>query len=93
MCKIGHFLDKAIDFLLELVSGNDKVMYEHIKQQMLEDVLQNIRFSSLHNNVRYPLYDSKKKEYSFLVITREDCIEIEKMQERLKKFINELNKL
>ena len=92
MNKIGHSLDEAIDFLLKLVSGNNEVIYEQIKQQMVEGVLKNIRFSSLHNNVRYPNY-SKKYGYSFLKITCEDCIEIEKMQERLEKFINELDRL
>lgn len=93
MRNIGHSLDNAIEFLLQLVSGNNKVIYEQIKKQIVEGVLKEIHFSSLHNNVRYPYFNQHKNEYSFLNITYDDCIEIEQMDKKLKSFLDELHRI
>lgn len=91
--NLGHSLDNAVEFLLKLVSGNNSVLYEQIKKQIVAGVLLDIRFSSIHNNVRYPYFSQYKNEYSFLYVTYNDCLEIEQMEKRLKKFLNELHRL
>ena len=93
MKRIGHSLDAAIEFLLRLVSGNNEVLYQHIKKQILEDVLKEIRFSSLHNNVRYPYFNSYKNEYVYLNITSNDCNAIEQMEKNLKAFVESLYRI
>lgn len=93
MRDIGHSLDNAIEFLLRLISGNNEVMYEQIKNQIVEGVLKGVKFSSVHNNVRYPYYNPHKKEYVYLEITREDCYEIQQMEKKLKVFLNELHRI
>lgn len=93
MRDIGHSLDNAIELLLKLVSGNNNILYEQIKKQIVEGVLKEIRFSSIHNNIRYPYFNQHKNEYSFMEITYNDCIEIMQMEKNLKKFLDELHRL
>lgn len=93
MRDIGHSLDDAIEFLLRVISGNNEVMYQQIKKQIVEKVLKEIRFSSVHNNVRYPYFNRHKKEYIYLNITYDDCIEIQKMEKNLKVYLEELYRI
>ena len=93
MRDIGHSLDNAVEFLLKLVSGNNSVLYEQIRKQIVEGVLKEIRFSSVHNNVRYPYFNQYRNEYSFLQISYDDCLEIMKMEKMLRNFLEELHRL
>ena len=90
---LRHSLDDAVEFLLQLISGNDEIMYQQIRKQIVEGVLREIRFSSVHNNVRYPYFNEHKKEYVYLNITYDDCIEIQKMEKNLKVFLEALNRI
>lgn len=57
---IGHSLDLAIDFFLELlVYGKDDVLAQQLEYQLKAGVFKYVRFSSLHNNIRYPIYSEK----------------------------------
>lgn len=63
---IGHSLDSAIVFFLELlVYGKDDVLAQQLEHQLKAVVFKNVRFSSLHNNIRYPIYSEKWGSYGF----------------------------
>lgn len=91
--QIGHSLDLSIDFLIEILSGNNEVLKIQLTKQIKNEVFQNIKFSKLYNECRYPRYDIYKKGYSALVISQNDCLRISDINKRLDKFILDFNKL
>lgn len=90
MRTFGNSLDGAIEFLIEILSGNDKNLHETLTDEIVRDILQDINFSKLHNNVCYPAYDRHKKEYTSLEIPKEECNNIKMMAERLDQYLREL---
>lgn len=91
--KMGHSLDSSIYFLIEVLAGNNEIIREQISKQILSGVFQDIRFSSLHNNVRYPLYHSDTQNYSMLEISESDCYRIQEIHLCLKRFLKDLYKI
>lgn len=88
---IGHSLDLAIDFFLELlVYGKDDALAQQLEHQLKAVVFKNVRFSSLHNNIRYPIYSEKWGSYGFLEISGEDCEELQHMLKVLKKYMKQI---
>ena len=91
--EVGHSLHKSIDFLIEILAGNDNILKIQLTEQIKSGVFQNINFSQLHNNCRYPKYNYHKKDYSVLYITKEDCSRIAKINNKLNTFINNFDRL
>lgn len=91
--EMGHSLDSSIQFLIEILSGNNEIIKEQISKQILSGVLQDIQFSSLHNNVRYPLYHPQTRSYSMLEISGSDCYRIQEIHHCLKRFLKDLYKI
>jgi HEPN domain-containing protein len=87
-----HNLDELLDFLIEIVSS-DPLVQSQVKKQLTTYVLRGIRFGSLHNNLRYPLYLRKRKSYAMLEVNGNDAEEVLDLLERLKAFLKEINKL
>lgn len=44
---IGHSLDKSLDILVQIYAKGNEVIEEQLRQQLLNTVLQDIRFSAL----------------------------------------------
>jgi len=88
----SHSLENAIEFLTEIVSA-DKNVQNQIKNQLNEFVLENINFSQLHNNLRYPFYSLKYDSYSAIDFEIKDCEVIEKKLNDLKIYLKHLNRL
>ncbi|MBE5962457.1 MAG: hypothetical protein E7256_13955 [Lachnospiraceae bacterium] len=91
MRTFGDSLDGAIEFLIEILSGHDKIQHEKLTDEIVRGILQDINFSKLHNNVCNPAYDHHKKEYTSLEIPSEECTNIKEMAERLEAYLRGLN--
>lgn len=88
--ELGHSLDKAVDFFLEIiVEGKDDILAEMLKNQLKNSVLQNIRFGGVHNAVRYPTYNEKHKNYIVTKMSKADTVMLENMVTVLKKYIED----
>ncbi|WP_105620097.1 HEPN domain-containing protein [Vallitalea okinawensis] len=87
-----HSLDKAIDFLLEIITTNENVRLQ-IRNQINTFVLGNVRYNQLHNNLRYPFYSKRYDNYSVLDIEEIDCLTIENNLQALKKYLRELGRM
>src|SRR3712207_3494375 len=88
--QIGHSLDDSISFLIEILSGNNIVMREQIKIQLISGVLKNIRFGSVHNDLRYPKFNKKTEKYSIVQATKNDCEILKKIINSLEDYLREL---
>ena len=87
--QLGHSLDAAIDFFIEIVSGNDNNLRIQVSDQLKNGVLKGLRFSTIHNSCRYPSY--KNGSYRITEMTRNDCIQLKGMYDMLKTYINSIN--
>lgn len=90
---IGHSLDVSIDFLIEILGGNNDALKSQLSVQLKSGVFENIRFSNLYNASRYPCYDSNGKRYSVLEIGKEDYLKIANIGKKLDKFIEDFDRL
>jgi len=70
---MGHSLNKSLELLIKLFAGNNDSLYNHLYQQLTEQVFKNVKFNALHNKVRYPTYSSKNKNYTELMLDKKDC--------------------
>ena len=91
--NIGHSLDKSIDFLIEILAANNDVLTKQLSMQLKSGVFENIEFSKLYNNCRYPFYYHKRKNYSILNIDEKDCSRIADISKKLDRFINDFDRL
>lgn len=89
---MGHSLEMSIEFLLRIYTGDNIILKQQMENQLMQQVLKQINFQSVHNNVRYPLYSKKYSNYSFLDITRNECWELEDMLKGLKRYLAELDR-
>ena len=87
---MGHSLDKSLDLLIKIYAKGDAVVAEQLKNQLLTLVLKGVRFSALHNNIRYPNFYEVKKKYSMIEINKSDCDELSKMLPSLKNYLNKM---
>ena len=53
----------------------------------------NMRFSAIHNNLRYPQYSEKFKNYTMIEFSKIDCIHLHDMTDNLIKFMNDLYRI
>lgn len=90
--SMGHSFDKSIDFLIDCFSGNDSNLKEVISKQFKVDILDNIRFSGLHNDIRYPSYIKKTNSYRTVTISKQDYYNIDEKFNVLIAAIEDLNK-
>ena len=90
---MGHSLNKSLELLFKLCVGNDDSLYNHLYQQLTEQVFKNVKFNALHNKVRYPTYNSKNKNYTELMLDKKDCEELNNMLSLLKQYLNNLNRI
>lgn len=90
---IGHSLDKSINLLIEVLAGNNIILKKQLSEQLKSQVFENIEFSKLYNNCRYPYYDYNKKEYSHIVMRYDDCVKIIDISRRLDKFLQDFDRL
>lgn len=86
---LGHSLDDAIDFFIEIVSGNNEILKMQITEQLKNGVLRGIRFSTIYNAVRYPFY--KSNNYKLTEMSKNDCEQMKEIYDLLKKYINSVN--
>ncbi len=90
---VGHSLDKSIDFLIELLAGNDESLKTQLAVQIKEGVFQDIYFAKLYNDCRYPNYNQYKEQYHILELGREDCERIRQISQRLTQYIRDFDRL
>lgn len=87
-----HNLDDLLSFLVEIVSGNSLIQ-EQLRTQLNSFVLGGVRFGKLHNDLRYPIHMEKSKSFAMLQIDRNDAeLTLEKL-EKLKVFLQDIDRL
>lgn len=91
--NIGHSLDNSIDFLIELLAGHNEVLKEQLTEQIKTGVFQNVKFSKLYNDCRYPSYNSFKEQYFILQLEKRDCERVADICEQLTKFIQDFDRI
>lgn len=87
-----HSLDKAIEFLLEIITTND-VLRKQISEQIEKYVLKDIKYQQLHNNLRYPYYNRKADDYCCISYSADDCWRIEENLDSLKNYLVQLERV
>lgn len=90
---IGHSLDLSIDFLIEILAGNNNVLKEQLTLQLKKNVFQDINFSIIYNSCRYPSYNFHKQNYSILYLDKKDCQKVASVCEKLNDFISDFDRL
>ena len=87
----NHSVEAALEFLVEVISGNPLVK-EQIKKQLHAYVIGDIKFNILHNNLRYPFYSERYKSYSSLEVSKIDNEVIAQKLNALKAFLAEIDR-
>lgn len=87
-----HSLDSSVEFLIEVISPDENVRNQ-VKYQFNKYVFNELNSRNLHNNLRYPFYNDKRKNYTVVNYDEHDCKYIEDMLENLKKYLNDLNRI
>lgn len=88
--KTGHSLEQSLTLLIQVEANGDETMEEHMSRQIQEQVLQNVRFSSIYNAVRYPFYHHARKTYAMMQMSRKDYDDVQAMFALLRKYLQEL---
>jgi hypothetical protein len=91
--ETGHSLDKSVDFLIQIYSGNNELIKNQIYNQIVINIFEKNKFEKLNNTLRYPFYNYHNKEYSFINMDYNSCIKLQNMTTALIKFMNDLYKL
>ena len=90
---MGHSLDESLKLLFKIYAGNDETLFAHLFQQLTHQVFQDVKFTALHNKVRYPTYDSRHQNYTELVLSKTDCCELRNMLSLLKQYLDDLSRI
>lgn len=90
--EIGHSLDTSVEFLIEILSQGNSVLKQQITSQLVEGILKNIKFSRLHNDVKYPRFNCKYNQYTMLNINKEDCEILKQISGNLRKYLDDLDR-
>lgn len=88
----NHSVEDAIEFLLEIIS-TDENLRSTIRQQLFVSILGEINYHQLHNNLRYPFYSQKFDSYSVTTYTVEDYKFVENGLQKLKVYLNDLDRI
>ena len=91
--KIGHSIDESINFLIEIIAGNDKNLKEQIDLQIRHTICHNIKFTVIYNAVRYPAYNERKNNYKTLNMNSQDYDELYKIYNALKKALKDFDRI
>jgi hypothetical protein len=92
----NHSLNNAIEFLMKIANNSD-IDKKQISKQIEIDILEEINFSFLHTNSRYPYYsrypfysEERPNTYYIIDFDEKDCLLIENKLEMLKKYLEKL---
>ncbi len=91
--KIGHSLEKSIDFLINILCKGDSTLQEQMKKQICIGILKDLRFEFLNNDLRYPNYYEKHQQYSSLQFSESECKEMKSMADALVNYLNDLGRI
>lgn len=86
--NLGHSLDAATDFFIEILAGSNDVLREQVSEQLKQGVFKGIRFSAVHNAVRYPFY--RNESYSVTKMSKKDCETVSEIYSSLKKYMGQM---
>lgn len=89
-----HSIKELIFLLIDIIIPDTKETLKNQLKIQIEDILGKINYDRLHNNLRYPYYNSKTKEFLFTEYNKNDYEQIvNKSFELLKSYIYDLYKL
>ena len=87
----SHSLENALEFFVEIISI-DAHIRKQVKEQLDRYVLDGIKYSLLHNDLRYPFYGERFHSYSSLEVTREDSEILLQRLNFLKRFLQDIER-
>ena len=90
---LGHSLDESLSLLVEVYAANDNLLADQMNKQIYNQILQGIRFGSLHNKLRYPSYSSRFNNYSALKFSESDSKQLNNLLGLLKKYLSDLHRV
>ena len=88
----GYSLDESLKLLFKVYTGNDEVLFNQLNEQIRTRVFREVNFSTLHNKVRYPIYNPKYQSYAFLELSARDCETLQDTLTLLKKYLEEISR-
>ncbi len=86
---MGHSLEMSINFFINIYASNNETQKLQMQYQINKNILEDINFKGLHNNVRYPLYKENYSNYSMLKIEQKDCQKLKNILNNLKNYLSE----
>lgn len=88
--SVGHSLDAAVDFYINIMSGNNEALRCQLMTQIKNNIFGNIKFSVVYNATRYPYYSNRTSSYRITRMTDDDCQILHKMCQQLKDFLEQM---
>ena len=64
-----------------------EILKNQLSIQIKSNVFQDIKFSRLYNDCRYPSFNPGKNSYFVLSVSKEDCTRVADINKRLDNFI------
>ena len=86
----NHSVEEAAKLFIEIISPETRVK-EQVQEQLNRYVLEDIRFNTLHNNLRYPFYSERYNSFSCLDVTEEDVELLIQKLSFLKNFLRDID--
>lgn len=67
---MGHSLEKSLNLLIKIYTGNDTILAQQMENQLMKIILKDVRFTTLHNGTRYPFFNREKANYSVIFLKK-----------------------
>lgn len=90
---MGHSLNKSLELLLKVYTGDNKILFEQMNRQLQQNVLRNVNFRILNNSLRYPIFDENHDDYTVIKLSKYDCDTLKQILDTLKNYLNDLNRV
>lgn len=87
----NHSIKDLMFLLIDIVVTEDN-MKDQLKNQ-INKFLGNIKYNKLYNNLRYPYYSIKDKEFLFIEYNEEDYKQIVSYSSNLKAYLKDFYKI
>jgi hypothetical protein len=91
-----HSIKDLMIFLINISVPDKPITNKLFKEQLsnqVKEILGEINYDTLHNNLRYPYYNSKSKEFVTFIYEEKDYKKINETFKKLKIYISQLYKI
>ncbi|MFB6349401.1 hypothetical protein ACFBZI_08210 [Moraxella sp. ZJ142] len=85
----SHSIEDAIRLFTDIVSGGEEIKKMQINKQLDDYVIKGSNYNFLHNNLRYPNFSNKYKNFSKLAVKKNDFDELKRRLNWLRVFLKD----